>query len=53
MDESLFQEELDQWGLVVGEPQCAQALQDAGNAQAVVCVSAMEQKIQEGTVNLS
>lgn len=41
-DKSFFQEEADEWGLVMGEPQSAQALQDAGDAQVVVCVSAMD-----------
>lgn len=40
-DKSLLLEDADQWGLVVGKPQSSQALQDAGDAQVVVCVSAM------------
>lgn len=39
MDEGLFQEEADQRSLVVAVPQGSQALQDAGDAQVVMCAS--------------
>lgn len=36
VDESLLQEEEDQWGLVVREPQGSEALEDAGDSQVVM-----------------
>lgn len=39
IDQGLSQEEADQWGLILREAQCAQALQDAGDAQVVVSVA--------------
>lgn len=39
VDQSLFQEEPNQRDLVVTVPKSPQALQDAGDAQVVVCVT--------------
>lgn len=41
-DECLLQEELDQGGLVVTVPQGSLALQDAGDAQAVMSVTVID-----------
>lgn len=39
VDESLFQEEVDQRSLVVNVSQGSQAFQDAGDAQVVMCAT--------------
>lgn len=44
VDQSLLQEEANQWGLVVGISQSSQALQDAGDAQVVVSVTINDKK---------
>lgn len=45
VDEGLLQEEAHQVGLVVRVPQGSQALQDAGDAQAVVSVTVNDKKL--------
>lgn len=44
VDERLLQEEADQGGLVVREPQGAQALKDAGDAEVVVSVTVHDKR---------
>lgn len=47
LDERLLQKEADQRGLIVTVSQGSQALQDAGDAQVVVCVTVKQMIIKE------